>query len=128
MNLISWPKVCRKVREWISVRQREVYILWRAGKWCMACVLSRVWIRDSVDHSPPGFSVHGISLTRILEWVVISFSRGSSWHKGGTRVSSFPAEPPGKTRVHESTVWRLWVGGALGGHAKTWTMFIDDLD
>ena len=27
--------------------------------------------------SPPGFSVHGILQTRILEWVVISFSKES---------------------------------------------------
>ena len=30
-----------------------------------------------MDHSPPGFSVHGISQARILEWVDISFSKGS---------------------------------------------------
>ena len=29
--------------------------------------------------SPPGFSVHGILQERILEWVAISPSRGSSW-------------------------------------------------
>ena len=29
--------------------------------------------------SLPGFSVHGIVQERILEWVAISFSRGSSW-------------------------------------------------
>ena len=28
------------------------------------------------DCSPPGFSVHGIPLARILEWVAIPFSRG----------------------------------------------------
>ena len=28
--------------------------------------------------SPPGSSVHGISQARILEWIPISFSRGSS--------------------------------------------------
>ena len=28
--------------------------------------------------SPPGLSVHGISQARILEWVAISFFRGSS--------------------------------------------------
>ena len=28
---------------------------------------------------PPGFSIHGILKIRILEWVTISFSRGSSW-------------------------------------------------
>ena len=33
---------------------------------------------DPVDCSPPGSSVHGILQTRILEWVAISFSRGSS--------------------------------------------------
>ena len=29
-----------------------------------------------MDCSPPGFSVHGISQARILEWVAISFSEG----------------------------------------------------
>ena len=32
---------------------------------------------DPMDYSPPGISVHGISEARILEWVAISFSRGS---------------------------------------------------
>ena len=30
------------------------------------------------DCSPPGSTVHGISQARILEWVAISYSRGSS--------------------------------------------------
>ena len=42
------------------------------------CVLSRVRLCDSTDGSPPGSSVHGIFQTIILEWVAISFSRGSS--------------------------------------------------
>ena len=33
---------------------------------------------DLLDWSPPGFSVHGISQARILKWVAISSSRGSS--------------------------------------------------
>ena len=41
---------------------------------------------DSVDCSPPGSSVHGIFQARVLEWVAISFSRGSSWPRDGTRV------------------------------------------
>ena len=32
----------------------------------------------SVGCSPPGFSVYGILQARILEWVAISFSKGSS--------------------------------------------------
>ena len=33
---------------------------------------------DSMDWSPPGSLVHGISQARTLEWVAISYSRGSS--------------------------------------------------
>ena len=42
---------------------------------------------STVDYSPPGSSVHGISQAIILEWIAISFSRGSSWHRDGTHVS-----------------------------------------
>ena len=38
-----------------------------------------------VAHS--GFSLHGILQARIVEWVVIPFSRGSSQPKDKTRVS-----------------------------------------
>ena len=34
---------------------------------------------DPMDCNPPGFSVHGHLQARILEWVAIPFSRGSSW-------------------------------------------------
>ena len=40
-----------------------------------------------MDCSPPGFSVHGISLARILEWVAISSSRGYSQPRDQTHVS-----------------------------------------
>ena len=33
---------------------------------------------DPMDSSLPGSSVHGIFQARILEWIAISFSRGSS--------------------------------------------------
>ena len=42
---------------------------------------------DPVDCSPPGSSVHGILQARILEWVAISFSRGSSQPRDQTQVS-----------------------------------------
>ena len=35
----------------------------------------------------PVSSVHGILQARMLEWVVILFSRGSSWTKAQTQVS-----------------------------------------
>ena len=37
---------------------------------------------DPVDCSPLGFSVHGISKAKILEWVSMSFFRGSSQPRG----------------------------------------------
>ena len=42
---------------------------------------------DPRDCSPPGSSVHGISQLRILEWVVMPSSRGSSWPRDQTQVS-----------------------------------------
>ena len=55
-----------------------------------------------MDCSPPGSSVRGILQARILEWVVISFSRGSSPHPGikprcpALQADSIHSEPPGK--------------------------------
>ena len=40
-------------------------------------MLSHVHLCDPMDYSPPGSSVPGIFQARILEWVVISFSRES---------------------------------------------------
>ena len=42
---------------------------------------------DPVHCSPPGSPVHGILQARILEWVAIPFSRGSSRPKDWTLVS-----------------------------------------
>ena len=56
---------------------------------------------DPMDCSPPGSSVHGILQERMIEWVAMPSSRGSSQPRDGTRVSCttggfFTAEPPGK--------------------------------
>ena len=39
---------------------------------------SCVRLCNSMDRSLPGSSVHGISQARILQWVAVSSSRGSS--------------------------------------------------
>ena len=54
-----------------------------------------------MDHSSPGSSVHGILQARILEWVAISFSRGSpdpgiEPQSSELQAESLPSEPPGK--------------------------------
>ena len=71
--------------------------------WCGdgALVTTSCLTHDHMDWSPASSSVGGISQARILEWVAISFSRGSSWLRDQTWVSwiagrFFTAEPPGK--------------------------------
>ena len=45
---------------------------------CGLVTKSCLTLYDSMDYSPLGSSVHGISQARIQEWVAIFFSRGSS--------------------------------------------------
>ena len=78
-----------------------------------------------MDCSPPGFSVHGILQARVLEWVAISSSRGSSRPRDLTLHSlhwQAGSEPPGKLRpLTCSPSWCLgdqWFGklGFSPGH------------
>ena len=62
---------------------------------------------NHMDCSPPGSSVHGILQARILEWVAISFSRGSSRPSDQTLVfciagGSLPSEPSGKPIIYSN--------------------------
>ena len=52
---------------------------------------------DSMDCSLPGSTVHGIFQAIALEWIAISFSRGSSQPRDRTRVS--------RTVDRRFTVW-----------------------
>ena len=45
---------------------------------CVLVTQSCLTLHDPMDCSRPGSSVHGILQARIMEWVVISSSRGSS--------------------------------------------------
>ena len=53
----------------------------------MLVTQSCLTLRNPMDCSPPGSSVHGILQARILEWVAISFSRASSPSRDQTWVS-----------------------------------------
>ena len=65
----------------------HIYIL--LGVLICLCVSHLVVLTlcDPMNCSPPGSSVHGIFQAIILEWVAISFSRGSSWPRDWTWVS-----------------------------------------
>ena len=55
------------------------------GKSLQSCLTLWNWL----DYSPPDFSVHGILQARILEWVAMPSSRGSSWPRDRTHISYF---------------------------------------
>ena len=68
---------------------------------CVCGAPSYLTLCNSMDCTPPGFSVHGILQARILEWVPIPFSRGSSRPRDRIQVSwlageFFTTEPPRK--------------------------------
>ena len=80
---------------------------WRCVCMCVCvCVLvaqSCPTLCDSMDCSSPGPSVQGILQERILEWLAIPFSRGSSQPRDQTwspalQADSLPSEHPGKPR------------------------------
>ena len=53
-----------------------------------------------MNRSLLGSSVHGIFQARVLEWVAISFSRGSSQRRSSAlQADALPSEPPGKTKA-----------------------------
>ena len=57
---------------------------------------------DPMDCSPPGSSVHGILQARLLEWVAISSSRGSS-QPGTETVSLIPPALAGRVFTASAT-------------------------
>ena len=65
-----------------TIENTQYYLVW-----VHVCVLSCVQLFcDPMDYSLPGSSVHGIFQARILAWVAISSSRGSSPPRDRTRV------------------------------------------
>ena len=82
---------------------------------------------DPVDCSPPCSSVHGILQARILEWVAISFSRGSSRPRSlALQADALTSEPPWKptresgVRVHERKGL-----GTMNNPQKEWHLPMD---
>ena len=68
--------------------QHQSLFQWVNSSHEVAKVLSHIQILcDTMDYSLPGSSVHGVSQARMLEWVAISFSRGSSQLRDQAHIS-----------------------------------------
>ena len=83
---------------------------WKINKWnlrvCMLTLQLCLTLFHPVDCSSPGSSVHGIFQARILEWIAMPSSRGSSLPRDQTCISPamaggffLPLAPPGKPQV-----------------------------
>ena len=66
-----------------------------------------------MDCSLPGSSIHGIFQARVLEWVTISFSRGSSWPQDQTWVSRIAGR--------HFTIWAMVFPIVMYG-CESWTI------
>ena len=67
---------------------RQILCLWATWEAPLKVkVKSCLTLCDPMDYNPPGSSIHAILQARVLEWVAISFSEGSSWPRDQTRVS-----------------------------------------
>ena len=84
----TWPKqLYTHTRDRFSFFPQINGILFLVLK-CVLVTQPCLALCNPKDCSPPGSSVHEILQTRILLWVAISFSRGSSQPRDQTRVSS----------------------------------------
>ena len=89
------------------------------------CTQSCPTFCDPTGCSPPGSSVYGTFQARILEWVAISFSRGSFWSRDHLlchllwQADSLPSAPPGKlvsfidyskdlNYIHHNKLWKIF--------------------
>ena len=91
-----------------------------------------------MDCSPPGSSVHGISQAKILEWVAVPFTRGSSWPRdwtctsciaGGILITEPPSNPiklhgPQQSKstlaVPSTNTWGQQIGPFCGISSLMW--------
>ena len=107
---LQWPPGYKAMRfsasfEFLKSAERENEVARSCPAFC-----------DPTDCSPPGSSVHGAFQARILEWVAISFSRGSSPPRDQTRVShtagrlftilAITATPKSADPLRKRSCWR----------------------
>ena len=128
MHIVCWEKAHHKCvfQFWLSL----IILPWRNLRFflikvwfepdhlwlelnCWSIVQSCLTLCNPVDGSPPSSSIHGILQARILEWVAIPFSRGSSWPRNQTGVSCiagrfFTSWVTRKAQYIPYSVYNIW--------------------
>ena len=83
-----YASLCMHALLWLHACMCVFHICWK----CMCvsvCLVTQLYptVCDPMDCRPPSSSVHEILQAKILEWVAISFSRGSSWPRVQIQIS-----------------------------------------
>ena len=107
---------------WVDFQIPHAILLSTEGWWgacCCCCLAAKLCPThcDPMACSPPGYSAHGISQARILEWVPISFSRGSSRPRDWTFISCI-----GRQILYHWVIWEALRGslGAQKSNVSDW--------
>ena len=116
-NLLLRVCACVCVCEWVVRRYLHAHV-------CMLSHFNCVQLCNPMDCSLPGFSVLGIFPARILEWVAMPSSRGSSQPRDRTCISyisciagvSLPLSHQGSP--HSCVYECLWM--SLGVYFAVW--------
>ena len=92
---------CSHPRSWLEIKccnsdSVQENLLYISSEVIQSCPT----LFNPMDCSLPGSSVHRIFQSRVLAWVAISFSRGSSWSRDQTQVSHIAGS--------RFTVWATW--------------------
>ena len=111
LSLWCWVETC----DWLNYQRHQV----SHNKQQHACAQSCPTLCDPVGCSPPGSSVHGISQASILEWVAISFSRGSSRSKDWTHISCISCLAGGFFTTGATWEAHDWLGHIECGQGHT---------
>ena len=104
----------------VKYKGRRYYPWWLDNTYRSVCVCSVaqscLTLRDPIDCSPPDSSVYVIFQARILEWVAISYLRGSSQPRDQTCVSwvSFI----GRRNLYHCATWEAPFLGLVRGAIK----------
>ena len=98
---LSWVLLREITEDLLFSHLKKLFYLSQVGV-CSVVQLC-LTLCDPVDCRPPGSSVHGIFQARILEWVAISYPRGSSRPRDQTRISCVSCI--GKWILYHCTTW-----------------------
>ena len=122
---------CREINHWQNdaaklgaSRKETLHGLSPPIFWSEVKSLSHVWLSVTpwTVCSPTGSSVHGIFQARVLEWVAISFSRGSSQPRDRTGVSCIVGRCFTKPQGSLTPCYNLQLLNPNGSQKGSWLM------